>query len=352
MAPHTRPTVHVLRRDAVAPGGTLAVVIPCFRVRQHILGVLAGVGPEVDAIYVVDDACPEDSGGFVARECRDPRVTVIRRAVNGGVGAATLDGMRRAIDDGAQVIVKIDGDGQMDPTLIPVFRDVVASGEADYAKGNRFYDPAGLRAMPALRVLGNAVLSFMSKLSSGYWQTFDPTNGFFALHAEVARLLPFEKVSRRYFFESDLLFRLNILNARVVDVPLTARYGAEKSGVSIRRVILPFLGGHARNFAKRIVYNYFLRDFSIASLELVAGLALLAFGLVFGFLRWGTSETGASAGTVMLAGLPVILGVQFLLAFIAYDVESVPNVSLHSRLRIGRPRAAGEPQMTERAHAR
>ena len=333
MVPYCRPTLHILQRDPIAPPDTVAVIIPCFRVRRHILGVLAGVGPEVNAIYVVDDACPEDSGGLVERECRDPRVTVVRRAVNGGVGAATLAGMRRAIDDGATILVKIDGDGQMDAGLIPVFADIVASGEADYAKGNRFYDPAGLKTMPPLRLLGNAVLSFMSKLSSGYWQTFDPTNGFFALHTEVARLLPFDKISPGYFFESDMLFRLNILNAKVVDVPLPAHYGVEKSGVRIARVILPFLGGHARNFAKRIVYNYFLRDFSVASLELVAGLALLAFGLTFGILHWGARETGATAGTVMLAGLPVILGAQFLLAFIAHDVQSTPSVSLHPRLR-------------------
>ncbi|MFP4361877.1 MAG: glycosyltransferase family 2 protein [Alphaproteobacteria bacterium] len=335
-----------------ARGDGVAVVIPCFRVAGQVLEVIDGIGDEVQAIYVVDDACPEGTGDLVERARRGGPVKVLRRETNGGVGAATLTGIRQAIDDGASIVVKIDGDGQMDPSLIPLFCQLVASGEADYAKGNRFYDPASLQAMPPVRVFGNAVLSFISKLSSGYWQIFDPTNGFVALHADVARRLPFDKISPRYFFESDMLFRLSLLRARVVDVPLPARYGAESSNLRIGRVILPFLAGHLRNFAKRIAYNYFLRDFSVASLELVAGLALLLFGLTFGTLHWGTQEGGASAGTVMLAGLPVMLGVQLLLAFIAHDVQSTPQVSLHPRLASNRTLGARARARRELALAR
>ena len=319
---------------ATGRGEKVAVVIPCFRVGAHILDVILGLGDLVDAIYIVDDACPDCTGQMVERAVQDPRVIVLRHEINRGVGGATVTGMRRAIDDGASILVKIDGDGQMDAGMIPVFCQLIASGEADYAKGNRFYDPAGLWAMPAERVFGNAVLSFMSKLSSGYWQIFDPTNGFVAVHAEVARRLPFDKISPRYFFESDMLFRLNLLNARVVDVPLPARYAGEVSNLRIARVVFPFLACHSRNFAKRIVYNYFLRNFSVASLELVAGLMLLLFGLSFGLLHWGAQEQGATAGTVMLAGLPVILGVQLLLAFVTYDIQSSPSVTLHPMLKL------------------
>jgi glycosyltransferase involved in cell wall biosynthesis len=309
----------------------VAVVIPCYRVRDHILDVIAGIGREVDAIYLVDDACPDHSGDLIERAATDPRVHVIRHEQNLGVGGATVTGIRRAIAEGARIIIKMDGDGQMDPLLLPVFIDTIASGEADYAKGNRFFDPDGLVAMPISRLVGNAVLSFLAKLSTGYWHSFDPTNGYVAIHAEIARRLPLHKLHKRYFFETDLLFRLNTLQARVIDVPMPAIYGDEKSNLRIRGILLPFAAGHLRNFVKRVFYNYFLRDFSIASLELIAALALLAFGAWFGFTHWSTAGSGATAGTVMLAGLPIILGVQLLLAFLAYDIQSVPSSALHPR---------------------
>lgn len=313
----------------------VAVVVPCFRVRQHVLSVLESIGDEVDRIYVVDDRCPEASGELVQRESHDERVRVIFHDENCGVGAATITGMRQAIADGARIVVKLDGDGQMDARLLPLLIRPIQNGEADYAKGNRFYDLDGLAAMPRIRIFGNAALSFLAKLSTGYWQSFDPTNGYFAIHAEVARRLPLHKLDRRYFFETDLLFRLNTLQARVADVPMPVIYGEETSNLRVARVMLPFALGHLRNFGKRIVYNYFLRDFNVASLELVAGLALLAFGIGFGLSNWSSGRM-ATAGTVMLAGLPIILGMQLLLAFLAYDVHSAPTAALHRRLGFGR----------------
>jgi dolichol-phosphate mannosyltransferase len=319
----------------------VAVVIPCFRVTDHILEVIAGIGAEVDDIYVVDDACPERSGELVERRCRDPRVRVLRHAANQGVGGATVTGIERAIADGAAVIVKMDGDGQMDPAMLPILIDVILSGQADYAKGNRFFDPESVSAMPTVRLLGNAGLSFFAKISTGYWQSFDPTNGYVAIHAEVAKRIPLAKLSRRYFFETDLLFRLSTLKARVVDIPMPAIYGDETSGLNAARAIVPFAFGHLRNFCKRVAYNYFLRDFSIASVQLVAGLTLLLFGLGYGLWHWLTATGLASAGTVMLAGLSVLLGVQMLLAFFSYDIQSSPSSALHPRLaartaRLGR----------------
>lgn len=314
---------------------TIAVVIPCYRVRAHVAGVIARVGPEVSAIYVVDDACPEATGDHVEATVADPRVTVLRHAVNQGVGGATLTGMARATADGATVMVKVDGDGQIDPTLIPALVQPILAGEADYAKGNRFHDPEGLTEMPRLRLFGNAGLSFLTKLSSGYWTIFDPTNGFVAIHAAVFAALPLAKIERRYFFESDMLFRLNVLRAMVVDVPMCAVYGDEVSGLHVGRAFPKFLAGNLRNWLKRIVYNQFLRDFSLATIFLVAGLALLLFGLAFGISAWidsASSGVPASAGTVMLASLPIILGVQFLLSFIGYDIESTPRAALHPKL--------------------
>ncbi len=313
----------------------IAVVIPCFRVKAHIAGVIAAIGPEVEAIYCVDDACPEDSGGFIEREIRDPRVRVLRHPENQGVGGAVMTGYRQAATDGARVVVKIDGDGQMDPRLLPRFAAPILRGEADYTKGNRFYDLRNISAMPGLRIFGNAALSFMAKFSTGYWDLFDPTNGYTAIAVDVARLLPLEKVSRRYFFETDLLFRLNTVRALVVDIPMDARYGDEVSGLKISRILGEFAFKHARNYFKRLIYNYFLRNLSAASLELIAALVLLTFGLVFGAGHWWSSARDGVAtpvGTIMIATVALVSGLQFLLAFLSFDVASVPRRALHPLL--------------------
>lgn len=326
---------------AAAERPAVAVVIPCHRVRAHILDVLARIGPEVARVYVVDDCCPEGSGEHVERSCRDPRVAVLRHQANQGVGGATLTGFRQALDDGADVILKLDGDGQMDPALIPRFVRPILEGRADYAKGNRFHQVEDVRQMPTLRLLGNAAFSFLAKISSGNWTIFDPTNGYLAIHARVAALLPFAKIERRWFFESDLLYHLYNLRAVVLDVPMQAVYGHEQSGIRPLSVLGPFLAKHMRNFAKRIFYNYYLRDFSIASVELVLGLLALGFGVAFGLAHWIASvETGivASAGTVMTAALPIIVGVQFLMGFLSYDIQNAPRTPIHPLLDRARER--------------
>lgn len=314
---------------------SIAVIVPCYRVARHILDVIARIGPECSLIYVVDDKCPEYSGQIVERECLDKRVRVIRHDVNKGVGGATLTGIRQALIDGAEVVVKIDGDGQMDPTLIERFVRPILEGDADYTKGNRFFNPEDAVTMPGVRLLGNAALSFITKLSTGYWNIFDPTNGFIAIHRKVAVLLPFEKISERFFFETDMLFRLNVLRAAVVDIPMKAVYKDEKSNLKVTRELFGFLLGHGRIFAKRVFYNYFLRNFSLASIELVLGSTLILFGLVFGIQAWIESTTAAvpaTAGTVMVGALPIIIGTQLLLSFVNFDIEATPKSCLHKRL--------------------
>ena len=313
----------------------IAVVIPSYKVTQHILGVLAEFGPEVGKIYVVDDRCPDRSGDFVEARCKDPRVVVLRHEHNQGVGGAVMTGYQAAVADGAEVIVKVDGDGQMDPALIQHFAEPILSGEADYTKGNRFFNLERIHEMPKLRMFGNAALSFITKLSSGYWDVFDPTNGYTAIHADVARRLPFAKISRRYFFESDMLFRLNTLRAVVVDIPMDARYADEVSNLKISRILGEFLVKHSRNLGKRLFYNYYLRDMSLASIELPLGLLMMTFGIFFGGYHWFDSlgrGTATPAGTVMLAAIPLLMGLQFVLAFLAYDIASVPRRILHRKI--------------------
>lgn len=313
----------------------VAAIIPAYRVRRHILGVIAAIGPECHYIYVIDDKCPENTAELLDAECRDTRVRVIRHAENTGVGGAVMSGYAAAIHDGAAILVKIDGDGQMDPALLPMFVAPILCGDADYTKGNRFWDLREITRMPLARRIGNLGLSFMSKLSTGYWDVFDPTNGYTAIHASVAATLPFDSISRRYFFETDMLFRLNTVRAVVLDVPMDARYGDEVSGLKISKIAGEFAAKHMMNFGKRIGYNYFLRDLSLASLELLAGAALLGFGLLFGLYHWWQSAMAAeptAVGTIMIATVAVVSGLQFLLAFFGHDIAAVPKRCLHPLL--------------------
>jgi glycosyltransferase involved in cell wall biosynthesis len=323
-------SVHSLARPIVA------VVIPCYRVSNHVLSVIERIGPEVGLIVVVDDACPERSGELVKARCSDRRVVLEFLPKNLGVGAAVLAGYRRAIAQGAGVIVKLDGDGQMDPQLIQQFVAPILAGEADYTKGNRFFDLESLRSMPLVRLIGNAGLSFITKLSSGYWKVMDPTNGYTAIDARVASVLPYEKIASRYFFESDMLFRLGTLQAAIIDIPMEAVYGDEQSSLRISKVLFEFPLQHAIRFFKRVFYTYFLRDFNAASIELIVGVVLTLSGLVFGLTNWvhySQINVAAPTGTVLLATVQVIVGVQLLLSWIAFDLNSAPLKPISARLR-------------------
>lgn len=315
----------------------LAVVIPAYRARASILNVLERIGPEVGLIVLVDDCCPDNSGDVVVRECKDSRVVVLRLETNQGVGGAFLTGMAECLARGCDIIVKVDADGQVAPELIPALAAPIFSGQADYVKGNRFHFLSNAQGMPGARIFGNLSLSFLTKLSSGYWNVMDPTNGFFAIHAEVARLLRPDAIAKRFFFESDLLYHIGLIGAKVVDFPMKAVYGDEDSNLRIGRIFGPFLLGHARNMLKRIVYKYFVRDFSLASLELIAGLALFTFGVAFGLSAWISHAAGGTltpAGTIMLAVVPVLIGFQLLLAFLNYDIQTTPREAIHPSLRI------------------
>lgn len=320
------------------PAPRIAVVVPAYRVTAHVLGVLAAIPAEVAQIFVIDDACPDGSGALVERECRDPRVTVLRHAHNQGVGGAVLTGYRAALADGCAIAVKVDGDGQMDPAELPRLVAPIAEGRADYTKGNRFFWPDGLASMPRVRLVGNAVLSFFSKAASGYWSVMDPTNGYTALALPLLPLLETDKLARRYFFESDLLFRLGLLRAVVTDVPMHARYGSERSNLSVAHSALTFPFQFAARFAKRFAYNYLLRDFNSGSAQALLGLLLFVWGVAFGGWSWVDSwRSGAvaSSGTVMLAGLPLIVGVQLLLGALQFDIENQPRTPVHPHASAG-----------------
>lgn len=311
----------------------IAVIIPSYKVKESILAVISKIGPEVAKIYVVDDGCPQGTGKFVKEICEDHRVEVLFNPSNLGVGGAVMTGYKKALADNCRIMIKIDGDGQMDPSLIPRFIDPIQRKEADYVKGNRFYDLGFLRTMPAMRRFGNSMVSFICKLASGYWNLMDPANGYTAISSAALKQLPLEKIDRRFFFESDMLFRLNTIRAVVQDLPMNAEYGTETSNLRISGVMIRFPFKYMNRLTKRIFYNYLLRDFNIGTLELIMASGFLGFGFVFGGIHWISSLTTlhpATAGTVLLAGLPIMLGFQSLLAFLHYDLANIPQKSITS----------------------
>lgn len=307
----------------------VGVVIPCYRVARHLGAVIAEIPSFVREIIVVDDCCPEGSGHIAQRlGAQDSRISVVFHQENQGVGGAVISGYRVALERGCDIIVKLDGDGQMDPRDIAALIQPLVEGSADYAKGNRFRDFPALKEMPAIRLFGNSVLSFWVKAVSGYWNIMDPTNGFTAIHRNTLTKLDLDRISRSFFFESDMLIHLNPLGAVVQDVPLQARYGDEQSSLKIGRVILYFPFKLIKGFVRRIFLKYFIYDFNMASVYIMCGIPLFTFGVVFGGIHWLHSlitGTPRSAGTIMLAALPIILGFQMLLQAVQIDIDRTPK---------------------------
>ena len=311
----------------------VAVVVPCYRVTKQILSVVDSIGECVDSIFVVDDCCPEKSGDFVQANCNDNRVIVLKNETNLGVGGAVIRGYRAAYNAGMDIIVKLDGDGQMDGELLPKIIRPIEDGIADYTKGSRFYQIDSLRAMPKLRLFGNAVLSFINKVSSGYWNIMDPTNGYTAIHRAALEHLNLDKINAGYFFESDMLFRLGTVRAVVKDIPIHSKYEDEISNLNVRKVALQFPSLYLKSFFKRVFYSYYLRDFNGASMELLLGAFLMVFGSLWGALYWWRSNLvnqETATGTVMIAVLPIILGFQLLLSAVHFDMANIPKNPIQS----------------------
>lgn len=308
---------------------SIAVVIPAYHVANEIEAVLKDLPDYVCHIIVVDDASPDNTSELVqAFASRDRRIVLVQHEQNQGVGGAMLTGFRKALELGAQVIVKIDGDHQMDSAYIPALITPLLAGKADYAKGNRFRDFESLRHMPLVRRVGNLGLSFLTKAATGYWNCFDPTNGYFAIRAEMLAQLPLDRIDRGYFFETSMLANLYLLDAFILDVPMPARYRGERSSLSIWRVLFEFPAKLLATMLRRLLLRYFLFDFSMVSVYLLTGIPLILFGLIFGSLKWiQYLKLGVPAptGTVILPTLALILGIQILLSAIEIDMNAVPR---------------------------
>ncbi|HAM52671.1 MAG TPA: glycosyl transferase family 2 [Nitrospiraceae bacterium] len=305
----------------------IAVVIPAYKVSTHIKEVILQIPDNVRYVIVVDDKCPESSGREAER-LQKKNVIVLYHERNEGVGAAVVTGYRKALEEGCAVAVKMDGDGQMDPNYIESLIEPLLNNEADYAKGNRFRDFHALKTMPRIRLFGNSILSFFVKVASGYWDIMDPTNGYTAIHRRVLEELNFGSLSKKFFFESDMLIHLNIVNAVVKDISMPAQYGEEKSSLKITRALLQFPPRLMRGLVKRIFLKYFIYDFNMASVYLLIGLPVFVLSIVYGIIQWVDSLiTGMprSAGTIMLVALPIIISFQMLLQAVQIDILAVPK---------------------------
>ncbi len=307
----------------------ISVVIPCYNVAQHIEEVIRKLPSEIAYIIAVNDCSKDDTENILlSLQKENKKLIYIKHEVNEGVGGAMLTGYKRSLELNADITVKIDGDGQMDVSYMEGLIKPLIEDKADFTKGNRFRDLNALRKMPIVRRFGNLGLSFLIKAASGYWNIYDPSNGFIAIKNETLKNINLKKIHKRYFFESSILIELYHANAVVQDISMKARYGDESSGLSITRTLFEFPPKLFIAFIKRIVLKYFLFEFNIASLYMLFGAPLFFAGAIYGivnFVRYGSSHIPAPTGTVVIPTLLIILGFQLLLSAVNYDITNYPK---------------------------
>lgn len=305
----------------------VTVAVPAYNEERLITTVIETMPDFVDQIIIVDD-CSSDNTYNVVLEYGDKRTTLMKTGQNRGVGGATVLGYKKALELGSDIIVKMDGDGQMRAEYLDKLIDPLIEEDYSYTKGNRFLLPEFLVQMPKGRLLGNVALTFMTKMASGYWHIFDPQNGFTAIRSDALGRIDLGELHQRFFFENDMLYQLNLQNARVKDVPIPSKYGDEVSSLSLFRVAVTFPFLLFQRFTSRIVSKYILRDFSPIALFLILGTLLMAWGIGFGAYAWTRSaitDDLTSTGTIMISVLPLILGFQLLLQAIVLDIAETPK---------------------------
>lgn len=304
----------------------IAVVIPYYNASKHIASVISKLPEFIDVIYIVDDCSDELIPKTILTTFKN--VVFLKNEQNLGVGGATKMGFLAAVTAGVDIVVKVDADDQMDTNYIEALVTPLLSDKAEYAKGNRFRDFKALKTMPLVRKIGNLGLSFLTKAATGYWNNFDPTNGFFAVKTDLLSKLDFDNIANRYYFETSLIAELYFQNARITDVGMPAIYGDEKSSMSVWKMPFVFLPKLFKTFVKRIAKAYFIYDFNISSIYILFGLPLFLFGFFYGLYTWWfyTSQAiFAPTGTIMLVTLTIIIGFQLLLQAIHYDITKAPK---------------------------
>ena len=312
----------------------IAIVIPYYNASGQIVRVVSKIPYYVDSVIIVDDQSKEELPKSRILEDINKVTTChfIENELNLGVGGAMKKGFEHALENGFEIVIKVDADDQMDLSLLPQLIQPLITNKALVAKGNRFRNAKALQKMPVLRKVGNLILSFLTKIATGYWHNFDPTNGFVALKREALEKLDFSKLSNRYYFETSLLAELFFQKTLIKDIEMPAIYGDEKSNMNLSKMVFVFFGKLPITFIKRILKEYFLYDFNIGSVYIFFGFPLFLFGVIFGIFKWiyyASNEILAPTGTIMIITLSVILGFQLLLQAIQYDIFNAPNGNSH-----------------------
>ncbi|MDX2188977.1 MAG: glycosyltransferase family 2 protein [Bacteroidota bacterium] len=307
----------------------IAVIIPCYKVENHIENVINTLPSIITYIIVVNDCSPDNTKLILNKiGTTNNKVIYLEHTQNQGVGGAMKTGFVKALELNADIIIKLDGDGQMNPKYIPEFIKPIIEGKADFTKGNRFRNYRTIQRMPIIRRIGNLGLSFLTKAASGYWNIFDPTNGYFAMNITTLKLINLETLHNRYFFESSLLIEMYHSDTVIQDIPIDAQYGEEISNLSVTKTLFEFPPKLFLAFIKRILFKYFLYDFNIASIYIMLGFPIFTLGAWYGlinYIKYTHLHIVAPTGTVVIPTLLITLGFQLILSAVNFDVSNYPK---------------------------
>jgi glycosyltransferase involved in cell wall biosynthesis len=316
-------------------GKTVAVVIPAYNEEKLIAATIAGIPAFVDRIIVVDDQSRDGTVAAV-EAIQDPRVQLIRHERNQGVGAAIVTGYERARDERLEVTAVMAADNQMDPDDLERLAAPVALGEVDYAKANRLFTGQAWQLIPRYRYLGNAVLSLLTKIASGYWHVADSQSGYTAVSLQYLDLLDLDRIYKRYGFPNDMLVHLNVWNARVRDYPSRPIYGVgERSGIRLRKVVPRISWLLVKGFFWRMLQKYVIRDFHPLVFFYMLGFLMTTIGFLLGLIEFVLRLRGnqITTPTIVLVALLLISGSQFVLFAMWFDMESNKDLGGRGRRR-------------------
>lgn len=312
----------------------ITVVIPCFNTNYKTTNsIISKIPSNISNIIVVDDKCTLNTGTKLSQICKDKRLKIIYHKENKGVGGAVISGYKLAIKKKSDIVIKLDGDGQMNPLEIKKLLKPIIDLKADYSKGNRLSNLKYFRNMPIARLVGNFIFSVCAKFTTGYWDIFDFSNGFTAIKGTVLKNLIKEEIDERFFFETDMLFHLYMIRAKVVDVSMKPIYGEEISNLKILKVSRYFPFMMLKRFFQRLIYTYFIMKISFGSLGLLLGIIFTLLGFVFGIYHWiyfHSIGQFTPNGIIMIVALKILIGFFLLSYFIIEDTKNVPkNIISH-----------------------
>lgn len=304
----------------------IGVVVPAYNEASLIGKTILGIPNYVDKIVAVDDSSTDKTYKKLRNlQAKNKKLTVVKHRKNLGVGGSIMSGYKKLFDENIDIAVVMAGDNQMDPQYLPSLLNKIIENGFDVAKGNRFMHRKELARMPFYRFVGNIFLTFLAKLASGYWSIFDVSNGYVVSKISTLRLVDFNKVKNRFEFETSMLINLNIVGAKVADVPIPAVYGSEVSDLKVLEVLPGMLWNSFTGFWERIFYKYIFPNTHPVAVFLATGIAFMLVGIVIGVWSIIVTSGHPTASTTILAVIPFILGFQFCLTALVIDIQNEPK---------------------------